>query len=378
VPGSNTWTVYCNDTWGNNGKEDITFIRNITTPNVNILYPENTTYNTNVSELNYTTNADDSCWYSINGGVSNSTPIAAGTNFTNVISVEGSNTWTLWCNNSAGFTGMDSVIFEKETVVPSVNIVYPESTTYYENVTELNYTVGGTDVCWYSTDGGLTNSSPQTPGQNWSGLTAGEGSNTWQVWCNNTAGDGTDIVIFTQNTSGAPPSGEGNGTGYVNVSITTTLAIEVIQEDVDFGEGAVDSGESNAELYTNQDNAPTQNRGNWTLPNAYAIEVRNTGNINCSLDISSSKTAGSFIGGTNPEYQWKVSDKEAGSCSGGLTAGSWYDVNSSARLCQHLSPINASDEIFLDIRLVVPYDANLGSGSVHKTDILTLTASAVA
>jgi hypothetical protein len=185
---------------------------------------------------------------------------------------------------------------------------------------------------------------------------------------------GSGISTEAQGGSG----GESNGTGYVNVSITTTLAIEVIQEDIDFGEGAVDAGESNAELYTNQANAPTQNRGNWTLPNAYAIEVRNVGNINCSLDVGSSKTASSFIGGTNPEYQWKVSDKEAGSCSGGLTHSVWYDVNSSARLCQHLSPINSSDEIFLDIRVVVPYDANPTDSLVHKTDILTLTASAVA
>jgi hypothetical protein len=173
-------------------------------------------------------------------------------------------------------------------------------------------------------------------------------------------------------------AGSGEGKGYVNVSITTTLAIEVIQEDVDFGEGAVDAGYSSATLYTNQDGAATQVNGNWTLPNAKAIEVRNVGNINCSLDISSSKTASSFLGGTNPEYQWKVSDKESGSCSGGLTHSMWYDVNSSARLCQHLSPLNSSDEIFLDIRVVVPYDANPTDSLVHKTDILTLTASAVA
>jgi hypothetical protein len=172
--------------------------------------------------------------------------------------------------------------------------------------------------------------------------------------------------------------GEDNQEGYVNVSITTTLAIEVIQEDVDFGEGAVTAGYANAELYTNQDGAATQVNGNWTLPNAYAIEVRNVGNINCSLDIASSKTASSFIGGTNPEYQWKVSDKESGSCSGGLTHSVWYDVNSSARLCQHLSPINATDEIFLDIRVVVPYDANPSDSLVHKTDIITITASATA
>jgi hypothetical protein len=172
--------------------------------------------------------------------------------------------------------------------------------------------------------------------------------------------------------------GENPAVGYVNVSITTTLAIEVIQEDVDFGEGAVSPGQPNATLYTNQDNPATQVNGNWTLPNAYALEVMNTGNINCSLGISSSKTANSFLGGTNPEYQWKVSDKEAGSCSGGLTHGVWSDVNSSATACGHFSPINATDEIFIDFRLVVPYDANPTDSLVHKTDIITIVASATA
>jgi hypothetical protein len=166
--------------------------------------------------------------------------------------------------------------------------------------------------------------------------------------------------------------------GYVNVSITTTLSIDVIQEDVDFGEGAVTAGYFNATLYTNQNGTATQINGNWTLPNAYALEVRNTGNINCSLGISSSKTASSFLGGTNPEYQWKVSDKEAGSCSGGLIHGVWSDVNSSATACGHFSPINATDEIFIDFRLVVPYDANPSDSLVHKTDIITITASATA
>jgi uncharacterized delta-60 repeat protein len=212
------------------------------------------------------------------------------------------------------------------------------------------------------------------------------GSDTWyysgDAMAGHSLGDGWEYAgaYYIKVGSGITTQSqeESASEGYVNVSITTTLAIEIIQEDVDFGEGAVDAGESNAELYTNQANAPTQNRGNWTLPNAYAIEVRNVGNINCSLDVGSSKTASSFLGGTNPEYQWKVSDKESGSCSGGLTHGSWYDVNSSARLCQHLSPINSSDEIFLDIRVVVPYDANPTGSLVHKTDILTLTASATA
>jgi subtilisin family serine protease len=336
-------------------------------PNVSIVYPVNTTYYSNVTELNYTYEEDtagDSCWYSINGGISNSTPVVAGQNFTNVISSEGSNTWTVWCNDTSNNQGSDSVIFSNRFYLGSglddLNLSYStgEIASLYSLYDNQTGSVIIDNETWYYT------------GDAMAGRSIGEG---WEE-------NGYYYIKLGSGITTEAQGGDGgsNGTGYVNVSITTTLAIEVIQEDVDFGEGAVDAGESNAELYTNQDNAPTQNRGNWTLPNAYAIEIRNVGNINCSLDVGSSKTASSFLGGTNPEYQWKVSDKEAGSCGGGLTHSVWYDVNSSARLCQHFSPINASDEIFLDIRVVVPYDANPTGSLVHKTDILTLTASATA
>lgn len=85
---------------------------------------------------------------------------------------------------------------------PIVGITYPMNTSYISQ-TKLNYTVkNGTaipiDSCWYSTDGGTTNSLTQTAGLNWTGLSANYGSNTWTVYCNDTDNlVGEDSLTFT-------------------------------------------------------------------------------------------------------------------------------------------------------------------------------------
>jgi len=66
-----------------------------TKPAISIVYPANTTYTINVSALNYTSDGV-SCWYSINNGATNSSSVTCGANFTDVTSIEGSNTWILY------------------------------------------------------------------------------------------------------------------------------------------------------------------------------------------------------------------------------------------------------------------------------------------
>jgi hypothetical protein len=65
----------------------VTFSIDTGAPTVNITYPQNITYNINVSELNYTASNGGSglekCWYSTDDGGTNSTPVTPGTNFTN-------------------------------------------------------------------------------------------------------------------------------------------------------------------------------------------------------------------------------------------------------------------------------------------------------
>lgn len=166
-------------------------IVDVAAPTVNILYPENTSYNYYVADMNYSVSDDylaESCWYSINGGMSNSTPVNAGTNFTGLTSVEGSNTWDVWCNDTSNNIGNDEVTFVKDSIHPNINMTFPQNTTYTEDVTTLNYTVSdiiGLDSCWYSLNEGATNTSVNC-GNNVTGLSAGAGNHKWTVYANDT------------------------------------------------------------------------------------------------------------------------------------------------------------------------------------------------
>jgi parallel beta-helix repeat protein len=131
-------------------------------PTVSIIYPENITYNTDVTQLNYTASDDNSlsaCWYSTNRGASNSSADPTCANFTGLISSEGSNNWTVYVNDSAGQENSSLVIFTKDTINPIVSIVYPQNINYTVNVSQLNYTYTETnpDKCWWSNSSGAIN-----------------------------------------------------------------------------------------------------------------------------------------------------------------------------------------------------------------------------
>jgi len=110
-------------------------------PNVNITYPLNNAgiYAVNVSTINYTASDinGNRCWYSKNGGATNSTPsVPFGTNFTGVISVEGINTWTVYCNDSANNLNSSTVTFNKDTTPPTIIVIEPGTTVTSEAVGE--------------------------------------------------------------------------------------------------------------------------------------------------------------------------------------------------------------------------------------------------
>jgi len=115
VNGIYQWFVQVFDTssnsfqTGNNTLEIDTDI-----PTVSIVYPDNITYtDINVSQLNYAasdSNGLDACWFTLDGGVINTT-ITCGINATSLISNEGSNTWTIYANDTLGNEGSDSVTF---------------------------------------------------------------------------------------------------------------------------------------------------------------------------------------------------------------------------------------------------------------------------
>jgi len=76
-----------------------------------LTYPTNTTYSDQVTSMNYTQGGNAHCWYSLDGGATNSTPVVAGVNFTGLASGGGSSTWTTYCNDSSNTLASDSVTF---------------------------------------------------------------------------------------------------------------------------------------------------------------------------------------------------------------------------------------------------------------------------
>jgi hypothetical protein len=135
------------------GNTNSTETRNVTIntniPLVNIVYPQNTNYNVNVSQLNYTVSGINlqACWYSINGGQTNTT-VSCGSNVSGLTSTEGNNTWKVYANNTAGIQGSSSVTFLKDMVYPLIDYGYnalSSGVNVSQNFVYVNVTVNETN-----------------------------------------------------------------------------------------------------------------------------------------------------------------------------------------------------------------------------------------
>lgn len=134
-------------------KDDVTtnsptrsFSVDLSPPVINILYPIATTYDINVSDLNYSVSDlnPDKCWYSIDGGVTNSTPVSS-TNFTGISSFDGVNIWNVYCNDTIGNIGNSSVSFIRDTLDVVLNSPPDDYTTLIPTVVfnaTANSTIG--------------------------------------------------------------------------------------------------------------------------------------------------------------------------------------------------------------------------------------------
>ncbi|HDK41822.1 MAG TPA: hypothetical protein ENG87_00470, partial [Candidatus Pacearchaeota archaeon] len=113
-----------------------------------ITYPQNITYSENVSTISYTSSGvlPDYCWYSRDGGTTNSSLFVGGNNLTNIYSVSGSNTWWLYCNDSSNNNASDSITFTENKLWN--NSGYPTLDKEFRvnefiNVSGNNFTLGG-------------------------------------------------------------------------------------------------------------------------------------------------------------------------------------------------------------------------------------------
>jgi parallel beta-helix repeat protein len=192
--GSNTLTVYANDSVGNTGSSTISFFVDSIAPTITSYSPINTTYNIlNIDLQVSASEATDTWWYSLNGDT-NTTFIPN----TTIISSQGDNNVRIWANDTVGNLGESSVIyFFVDSIPPTITIDSPQNITYISvSQADLNVSADETiGTWWYSINGGSnTTFIPNTT------INIANGSNILFIYANDTIGNiGQSFIAFTAN-----------------------------------------------------------------------------------------------------------------------------------------------------------------------------------
>ena len=131
-------TLYANDSVGALSSNITFFTIDNLAPLVRVTYPQNVSYNFVQSSLNYTSSDANlqSCWYSLNGGQSNTT-LTCGDNLTSLSSSQSQNTWIVYANDSAGNLNFSSVSFFVDSISPLIS--FSSSTSSSNSLVARNW-----------------------------------------------------------------------------------------------------------------------------------------------------------------------------------------------------------------------------------------------
>jgi hypothetical protein len=173
--------------------------------------------------------------------------------------------------------------------------------------------------------------------------------------------------------------------GYVNITVNTSMSITVMPAGIHWGEGSVNASQTNAVLSTGGNTSKVV-RGSWSSDNVTGLVLKNVGNTNCSINLTFLMNRTEFFGASSDaskNYSFNFSNREVGSCDGvgGLKLNSWHEANKTHNastswpwlICKKFSSVEANNEMWIDVNLTVPYDTN--NTNIMVGDILTFTAS---
>jgi hypothetical protein len=170
-------------------------------------------------------------------------------------------------------------------------------------------------------------------------------------------------------------TGYGIETGTVNLTIISFREINFSRWEMNWSYGSIGAGSIQANLTAYAESAMALG-GNWSNNTAKALILVNTGSANASIVLGAGKTAATLLGGSAAlaNYSWNITDKEVGSCAGKTAAinGIFNQVNASVKVCTQFGTLPTANEIYISIRLSVPYDGTTGS----LGDVITATAAA--
>lgn len=174
----------------------------------------------------------------------------------------------------------------------------------------------------------------------------------------------------------------GKVTATLNLTVEPRTNINFTNASINWNSGQVNPGKTFAQLNTAAVGAGNITNGNWSVNYTGSVGgliLENIGNQNVTLDLAAGKSALQFLGGTNPGYQWNVSNYEVGSCTNTNASASiayawnnFSNTNLSMRICRNFSFAQGSNSIRIDFNITIPSDSITGAVS----DIITATATA--
>jgi parallel beta-helix repeat protein len=177
-----------------------------------------------------------------------------------------------------------------------------------------------------------------------------------------------------------PPSGAGaaNSTsqGEVMIGVQTIASLLFAINTVNWGVGNVNQsgGNINCVLDTEGSNVPSKCINFTTVTQPFVIE--NDGSNNLSVQLTFSKNATQFIGGSSPLFRYRVASNESGSCTEAPSPANYTDVNTTSPgtlVCTNMPFLNNVDTLAVHINITIPFDASPGT----KTAIVTATGTTV-
>lgn len=161
-------------------------------------------------------------------------------------------------------------------------------------------------------------------------------------------------------------TGYATGVGEANVTIISAASVSFITSSVDWAYGLVNE----VPVFAYMDTEGHVVDGNWTNV-TQGLTLQNDGNCNVTFNISTD-TAATFIGGTGPWYQIKLSDNETDSCGGFNSLSAYTNTTGSAQqACANLSYDTGRNTMDIDINITIPEDAVAEA----KGTLLTVTAN---
>jgi hypothetical protein len=200
IEGNNTWTFWANDTAGNTNFKQVNFTKDSIFPKIQYTSPtaNNNSFRSqnfvNIAVLVNETNFNSMTFYLRNSsGIVHQDTFSSINNLVTYTNVsDGVYQYGVNITDLAGnINRTPEFTITLDTISPVVNITFPQNSTTNQNISTLNYTIKdiNPNLCWYSINEGLVNSSTISAGLNFTNIGSIEGNNNWSVYCNDSAGN---------------------------------------------------------------------------------------------------------------------------------------------------------------------------------------------